>query len=75
MNLCLVYCHKGLTPHQFDNDIPIIEKLKKTGQLPIYRLRLDPMIDRAAKIVRSMGSKMTISDLNTHLLCYGFDHR
>ena len=49
----------------------IVEKLKKTGQLPIYRLRLDPLIERAEKIVRSMGRKMTISDLNTHLLCFG----
>jgi hypothetical protein len=48
----------------------IIEKLKKTGQSPIYRLRLDPLIERAEKIVRSIGSKMTISDLNTHLLCF-----
>jgi hypothetical protein len=49
----------------------IIEKLKKTGQFPVYRLRLDPLIDRAEKIVRSKGGKMTISDLNTHLLCFG----
>ena len=49
----------------------IIEKLKKTGQLPIYRLRLDPLIERAEKIVRSIGNKMTILDLNTHLLCFG----
>ena len=49
----------------------IVEKLKKTGQLPVYKLRLDLLIDRAEKIVRSMGRKMTISDLNTHLLCFG----
>jgi hypothetical protein len=49
----------------------IVEKLKNTGQLPVYRLRLDPFIERAEKIVRSMGRKMTISDLNTHLLCFG----
>ena len=49
----------------------IVEKLKNTGQLPVYRLRLDPLIERAEKIVRSMGRKMTISDLNTHLLCFG----
>jgi hypothetical protein len=49
----------------------IVEKLKKTGQLPVYKLRLDPLIERAEKIVRSRGRKMTISDLNTHLLCFG----
>jgi len=49
----------------------IVEKLKNTGQLPVYRLRLDPLIERAEKIVRSRGRKMTISDLNTHLLCFG----
>lgn len=49
----------------------IVEKLKKSGQLPVYRLRLDSLIERAEKIVRSMGRKMTISDLNTHLLCFG----
>jgi hypothetical protein len=49
----------------------IVEKLKKTGQLPVYRLRLDPLIERADKIVRSIGNKMTISDLNTHLLNLG----
>ena len=49
----------------------IVEKLKNTGQLPVYRLRLDPFIERAEKIVRSRGRKMTISDLNTHLLCFG----
>jgi hypothetical protein len=49
----------------------IVEKLKKTGQLPVYKLRLDPLIERAKKIVRSRGRKMTISDLNTHLLCFG----
>ena len=49
----------------------IVEKLKKTGQLPVYKLRFDPLIERAEKIVRSRGSKMTISDLNTHLLCFG----
>ena len=49
----------------------IVEKLKHTGQLPVYRLRLDPLIERAEKIVLSMGRKMTISDLNTHLLCFG----
>lgn len=50
----------------------IVEKLKKTGQLPVYRLRLDPLIERAEKIVRSIGRKMTISDLNTHLFCFGY---
>jgi len=49
----------------------IVEKLKNTGQLPVYRLRLDPLIERAEKIVRSRGRKMTITDLNTHLLCFG----
>ncbi len=49
----------------------IVEKLKKSGQLPVYRPRLDPLIERAEKIVRSMGRKMTISDLNIHLLCIG----
>ena len=49
----------------------IVEKLKKTGQLPVYRPRLDPLIERAEKIVRSMDRKMTISDLNTQLLCIG----
>ena len=49
----------------------IVEKLKKTGQLPIYKPRLDPLIERAEKIVRSKGHKMTISDLNIHLLCIG----
>jgi hypothetical protein len=49
----------------------IVEKLKKTGQLPVYRPRLDPLIEQAEKIVRSMGRKMTISDLNIHLLCIG----
>ncbi|MGV7223647.1 MAG: hypothetical protein ACQ9MH_19230 [Nitrospinales bacterium] len=49
----------------------IVEKLKRTGQLPVYRLRLDPLIERADKIVRSIGNKMTISDLNTHLLNLG----
>jgi len=49
----------------------IVEKLKNTGQLPVYRLGLDLLIERAEKIVRSMGRKMTISDLNTHLLCFG----
>jgi hypothetical protein len=49
----------------------IVQKLKNTGQLPVYRLRLDPLIELAEKIVLSMGRKMTISDLNTHLLCLG----
>jgi len=49
----------------------IVEKLKKTGQLPVYKLRLDLLIDRAEKIIRSMGRKITISDLITHLLCFG----
>ena len=49
----------------------IIEKLKKTGQFPVYRLRLDALIEQARKIVRSIGGKMTISDLNTHLLSFG----
>jgi hypothetical protein len=49
----------------------IVEKLKKTGQLPVFRPRIDPLIERAENIVRSMERKMTISDLNTHLLCFG----
>ena len=49
----------------------IVEKIKRAGQLPIYRIRLNPLIERAKKIVRSKGNKITCSDLNTHLLCHG----
>ena len=49
----------------------LVEKMKKTGQTPIYRLRLNPLIERAEKILRSTGGKMTLSDLITRLLCCG----
>lgn len=49
----------------------ITEKIKRIGQTSIYRLGLNPLIERAEKIVRSAGWKMTFSDLNTHLLCNG----
>lgn len=49
----------------------IVEELKKTGQKPIYRLRLDPLIEQAERIVRLLGGKVAFSELITHLLNHG----
>ena len=49
----------------------IVEELKKTGQKPIYRLRLDSLIEQAERIVRLLGGKVEFSELITHLLNHG----
>ena len=49
----------------------IVDELKKTGQKPIYRLRLDPLIEQAERIVRLLGGKVAFSELITHLLNHG----
>ena len=49
----------------------IVEELKKTGQKPIYRLRLDPLIEQAERIIRLLGGKAAFSELITHLLNHG----
>lgn len=49
----------------------IVEKLKKNGKKFIYRLRLDPLIEQAEKVVRLLGGKVAFSELINHLLNHG----
>jgi hypothetical protein len=49
----------------------IVEELKKTGQKPIYRLRLDPLIEQAERILRFLGGKVGFSELINHVLNQG----
>ncbi len=49
----------------------IVETLKSAGFKPTYRLRLDPLIEQAERIVRAFGGKIELSDLITRLLQHG----
>ncbi len=49
----------------------IVEALKSAGLNPTYRLRLDPLIEQAERIVRAFGGKVELSNLITRLIQHG----
>ncbi len=51
----------------------ITNRIKKVGLLSHMKIRLDPLIERAEKIVLSKGGEITCSDLIAYLLCVGPD--